>query len=486
MSTKAELISSRPLISSAPRAALSQSIVAGTVALVDAVVTSALGFIIYFSYVAEPEKTALYVTAIGGFTIVMLLAFNLGGLYRFSMIIAPRLQAARIITICCMLFLALVACAFAVKVSNQYSRIWAFSWLSSTIFAITFARYTVAMLVRRLAKAGILGRTIVIYGADRQGEQLLKHIEKQNEPWNRIAGVFDDRFARLSRRTESGLPILGNLEDLVLWSRMNRVDEVLIALPWSAQSRILALLNTLAKVPANIRMSPEFVGTDLFHRPTNYQFGVPMLSILEKPVAGWGAMSKIVMDYSLGAVFTILSLPLMAVVAAAIKIESKGPVFFRQPRYGFNNQLIEVLKFRTMHSDQQDTDANRLTERGDPRVTRVGNFLRKSSLDELPQLFNVLRGEMSLVGPRPHAIMAKAGGKLYEDVVAHYAVRHKVKPGITGWAQINGWRGNTETEGDLVGRLQHDIYYIENWSILFDLSIIMKTFGAVISGNNSY
>ena len=486
MATKADLLTSSTLLSPTPRAALSQSIVAGSVAFVDALVTCLLGFAIYLSYVSEPEKLALYTTAIGGFTIVMLLAFNFGGLYRFSMIIAPRMQAARIVTICLSLFLALVACAFALKISDQYSRMWAFSWIFSTIVCVALARYTFTLLVRRAAKAGVLGRNIVIYGADSQGGELLQHIEKQNEPWNRIAGVFDDRFARLSRKTQSGLPILGNLEDLVLWSRMNRVDEVLIALPWSAQSRILALLGKLAEVPANIRMSPEFIGTDLFHRPTNYQFGVPMLSILEKPVAGWGALSKKAMDYGLGFVFTAASIPLMAVIAAAIKLESKGPVFFRQPRYGFNNQLIEVLKFRTMYTDQQDADADRLTERDDPRVTRVGNFLRRSSLDELPQLFNVLLGEMSLVGPRPHALKAKAGGKLYEDVISHYAVRHKVKPGITGWAQINGWRGNTETEDDLVGRLQHDIFYIENWSILFDLSIILKTFGAVIGGKNSY
>jgi lipopolysaccharide/colanic/teichoic acid biosynthesis glycosyltransferase len=161
-------------------------------------------------------------------------------------------------------------------------------------------------------------------------------------------------------------------------------------------------------------------------------------------------------------------------------------VLFRQQRYGFNHQLIGMYKFRTMYVDRTDADAERLVERGDPRVTRVGAVLRRFSIDELPQLFNVLRGEMSVVGPRPHALQAKAAGRLYADVVDEYAVRHKVKPGITGWAQVNGWRGNTETEDDIIGRVEHDLYYIENWSLLFDFSIILRTIWVVLRTRNSY
>ena len=176
----------------------------------------------------------------------------------------------------------------------------------------------------------------------------------------------------------------------------------------------------------------------------------------------------------------------MAVIAVLIKLDSPGPVLFKQMRYGFNNKLIGVYKFRTMYADKSDQAAAKLTQRNDPRVTRVGAFLRRSSLDELPQLFNVLKGEMSVVGPRPHAVEAKAGGTLYEEVVDEYAVRHKVKPGITGWAQVNGWRGNTETEADLLGRVQHDLYYIDNWTILLDFIIILRTAWAVVKGENSY
>ena len=176
----------------------------------------------------------------------------------------------------------------------------------------------------------------------------------------------------------------------------------------------------------------------------------------------------------------------MALIAIAIKLESKGPLLFYQKRYGFNHKLIDVCKFRTMYTDLQDNNAEQLTTRDDPRVTRVGAVLRRLSLDELPQLCNVLRGQMSVVGPRPHAISAKAGGRLYGDVVDDYAARHRVKPGITGWAQVNGWRGNTEHEEDIKNRVAHDIYYIENWSVLFDLYIVYRTIGSVLFGKNSY
>jgi len=203
-------------------------------------------------------------------------------------------------------------------------------------------------------------------------------------------------------------------------------------------------------------------------------------------LSGWNTFAKAVIDFLLGSIFTLAALPLMGVIAVCIKLESNGSVFFVQQRYGFKNQLIEILKFRTMYAEDADPDASQLTTRNDPRVTKVGAVLRRWSLDELPQLLNVLSGEMSVVGPRPHAVRAKAGGRLYEEVVAEYAVRHKVKPGITGWAQVNGWRGNTDTEETIIKRVEHDLHYIENWSLLFDLKILMLTIRSIISGKNSY
>lgn len=197
-------------------------------------------------------------------------------------------------------------------------------------------------------------------------------------------------------------------------------------------------------------------------------------------------MIKRVFDLAGAALALVALAPVMALVALAIKLDSRGPVLFRQKRYGFNNELIEVLKFRSMYADQADAGARQLVSKGDARVTRVGRFIRKTSLDELPQLCNVLRGELSLVGPRPHALQAKAADALYHDVVDGYFARHKVKPGITGWAQVSGWRGETDTPEKIQKRVEHDLYYIDNWSVLFDLYILLRTPLALLSTNNAY
>jgi exopolysaccharide biosynthesis polyprenyl glycosylphosphotransferase len=193
-----------------------------------------------------------------------------------------------------------------------------------------------------------------------------------------------------------------------------------------------------------------------------------------------------VFDKTIAATALLLFSPLLAVIALAVKLDSRGPVLFRQKRYGFNNDLVEVWKFRSMHVEAADATASRLVTKNDPRVTRVGRIIRKASLDELPQLINVLMGTLSLVGPRPHAVQAKAADRLYPDVVADYFVRHKVKPGITGWAQINGWRGETDTPEKIRKRVEHDLFYIDNWSLGLDLYILAKTPLSLLNGENAY
>jgi len=235
-----------------------------------------------------------------------------------------------------------------------------------------------------------------------------------------------------------------------------------------------------------VRLGPGPVPTAYPASRLSLQYGLPMLSVMEKPLAGGDAMLKALFDKVVGSLLLVVLAPFLVLTAAAIKLDTPGPVFFVQQRYGFNNQRIGVWKFRTMHVAQQDDHADQLTTSNDPRVTRVGALLRRFSIDELPQLFNVLLGEMSLVGPRPHALHAKAAGKLYEHAVARYAARHKVKPGITGWAQVNGWRGETDTEEKILKRVEHDLHYIENWSLLFDIKILGLTPLVVLSGRNSY
>jgi exopolysaccharide biosynthesis polyprenyl glycosylphosphotransferase len=208
--------------------------------------------------------------------------------------------------------------------------------------------------------------------------------------------------------------------------------------------------------------------------------------LFDRPISGRSYALKLVEDLAFAGIALLFMAPLMLVIAAAINLDSPGPVLFKQRRFGFNNNLIEVWKFRTMRTDCADADADVQTTKQDPRVTRVGQFLRKSSLDELPQLINVLRGEMSIVGPRPHAVATKAEGQLFENVVYGYAARHRVKPGITGWAQVNGWRGETDTIDKIRKRVEHDLYYIDHWSVWLDLYIMVKTCLVVFRDENAY
>ena len=195
---------------------------------------------------------------------------------------------------------------------------------------------------------------------------------------------------------------------------------------------------------------------------------------------------KNTLDRAIALIAIVLLSPIMLAVALAVRFESKGPIFFRQKRFGFNNELVQVFKFRSMYTDMSDASASKLVTKGDPRVTKVGRIIRKTSLDELPQLFNVLQGQLSLVGPRPHATQAKAAGTLYDQVIDGYFSRHKVKPGITGWAQINGWRGETDTHEKLEQRVKHDLDYIDRWSLALDLYILAKTPMALLKIENAY
>jgi len=211
-----------------------------------------------------------------------------------------------------------------------------------------------------------------------------------------------------------------------------------------------------------------------------------LIDVADKPIQDWDSLVKAVFDKVAAGLLLVVLAPVMLLAALAIKLDSRGPVLFRQKRLGFNNDLIEIYKFRSMYVEQTDGNADKLVTRHDPRVTRIGRFLRRTSLDELPQLFNVLGGSLSLVGPRPHALQAKAANRLYHEVVDGYFARHKVKPGITGWAQVNGWRGETDTPEKITKRVEHDLYYIENWSLLLDLYILLKTPVALVRSENAY
>ena len=269
-------------------------------------------------------------------------------------------------------------------------------------------------------------------------------------------------------------------------ARHLRTVRMPVALPWQAAARLRDVVQQLAVTPIAIRLAPDLAAFDYAGRSFVQVAGLPMLHLFDRPISGWSRVTKAAEDYLLGTLFLILLSPLLLIIALAIKLDSPGPTLFRQRRLGFNNNPIEVWKFRSMHADKEDPDCLVQVTKDDPRVTRVGRLLCRTSFDELPQLANVLRGEMSIVGPRPHAPGTRARGQLFEEVVERYAARHRVKPGITGWAQVNGWRGETNTLEKIQKRVEYDLYYIDNWSIWFDLRIIARTVAVLLRDNRAY
>ena len=365
-------------------------------------------------------------------------------------------------------------------------RPWVLAWFVASVAILAVLRIGVSFYVRRLAAAGRLVRRTVIVGGGKNAEELIELLDRAANKGIEIVGIFDDRKDDRSPETIMGYKKLGSFEALETFCREQDIDLLIVTLPMAAEARILQLLKMLWVLPVDIRLSAT--SSRLRFRPQAYSYisNVPVLNLFDKPLTDWDTLLKEVEDRVLGTLLLILAAPVMALVALAVKWDSRGPVFFTQKRQGFNNEEIKIYKFRSMYVDQADANAAKLVTRDDPRVTRVGRFIRKTSLDELPQLLNVVKGELSLVGPRPHASMAKAKDQAYVDVVDGYYARHKIKPGVTGWAQINGWRGETDTYEKIQRRVEYDLDYIDNWSILFDLYIIALTPISLITTRNAY
>ena len=382
--------------------------------------------------------------------------------------------------------LFMITLGFLLKSSDVVSRGWALGWFGTGGVTLLTLRAVSTLWVRRLKRRGTFNQRVAIFGAGAQGARFAEYVQTHDRLTISLVGFFDDRRDGRVPTAAANVPVLGNLSALVSMIRDGRVDQVVVALPWSAEMRLQQVVSRLALTPVKIRLAPDLASFVFARRPLVMLGEMPMMTLFERPISGIDATVKSLEDKILTVMILALIWPLLLVIAVAIKIDSRGPVLFRQPREGFNNRTFHVYKFRSMHHNRAQTDAIEQAGRGDARVTRVGKILRRTSFDELPQLFNVLQGPMSLVGPRPHAPSTRAGGRLFSDVVVSYAARHKVKPGITGWAQVCGWRGETDTEDKLVKRFEHDLHYIENWSILFDFYILLRTVGAVLLPRNAF
>ncbi len=410
-------------------------------------------------------------------------AYYMLGLYQFRRILNPFRDFHKLILGFAAGIIIFLALAFGLKISDSFSRVWLTLFAISGSVSIVLVRLVGFYVITRMAGAGLLRRHVVIVGTGPQAERILLRLREEQPKLHVIAGVFDDDAA-VRQEHVAGHPVLGGLDDLEKFTRLNRVDEIVIAMPWSEDERVIRVVERVRQLPPSVHLGTDLVG---FHFPVlaspNHFSGAPILEVVKAPMSGWKSVLKWLEDKILAALLLLLFSPVMALIALAIRLEGPGPILFRQKRYGYNNQVFEILKFRSMGLQQATESATDQATRGDPRFTRVGRVIRRTSLDELPQLFNVLGGSMSLVGPRPHPV---GMNEEYAALIHGYFARHRVRPGITGWAQINGLRGETDTLEKMAQRIRYDTDYVENWSIAFDLQILVTTVFVGFFHENAY
>ncbi len=371
----------------------------------------------------------------------------------------------------------LLAVAFFDRLTDQYSRLWIFYWLALGVGLSSGARVGVAAYIGRRQRAGNLSVSVAIVGNEPFAQQVIDQITAAGDIEVRVVGIFAPRLAG------AGVASDATVEGLLRLARKTHIDEIIVHLPDKRDAAFGAVLRRLGELPVNVNLCPDLSDLPISPRKLTVLQETFMINVFERPLSGWSAVLKRGEDVVLSGLLLLFFAPLMLLIALAVKLDGSGPVFFRQPRFGFNNNPFTVLKFRTMRPDAASDATVPQARRNDPRVTRVGRVLRKTSLDELPQLINVLRGDMSMVGPRPHAI---AHNEYYAEVIDGYLRRHRVKPGITGWAQVNGLRGETATVQAMHDRVKHDLYYIENWSLRFDCWILLRTLVVGFMHRNAY
>jgi len=463
---------------------ISSAVVSGIFIFLDSLWFLLSGPVVYTFYIGGNLWAAdLYPAAVCFVWLVALFLCRYSGLYNFNAIMSPFGNLAQIVVSCVTAFLFLMAVFFSLKVSEEISRVWTFGYAMTACIGVFLTRLIGFVVISHLANIGIFARNVLIVGGGRQAERLLEQLEKEKPRFNNVIGVFDDRHARIGPSV-AGVPVLGNLDEMMRFVRSHRIDDIIVTLPWNADERLMSIISRLRELPANIHLGSDLVGFRFPYRPSpNHFIGIPMMQVVKTPLSGWNIVMKWLEDRVLSAILIVMFSPILAAVALAIRLESPGPIIFRQKRFGYNNEVFHIFKFRSMYHGGKIPEKTVQATKDDPRITRVGRFIRKTSLDELPQLFNVLFGDMSLVGPRPHAV---DHNEEYGALIAGYFARHRVKPGITGWAQINGLRGETDTLEKMEVRVRYDTYYAENWSLFFDLQILARTAIVGFVNKNAY
>ncbi len=461
----------------------SASFLSEVVGLVDVALILAAAAIPYFGYVTyNAVLVEYYIFCVGFVTTTTILMLSRSGMYEPLALVRPVSKSDLVIVSVVSAFLFFLTIAFSLKVSDLYSRIWIYTFAGLSVTFLLIGRIAVGQALRRLDARRVIGRNLVVLGSGAEAERFLEAFQRKRPCLADVVAVFGPTDG--AGGEVAGHRIRGGAAALVAYARSNRVDDIVIAMPLNADGPLQETLEALKELPVNVYVASQLLDYELRFKPAfGYPRELPLFEVVQRPISGWNALLKNLEDYVLATLLLLILSPLLILIALAIKIDSPGPVFFMQPRLGFNNKEFRIYKFRSMYHRKIPEARVKQATKGDPRVTRVGRFIRRTSLDELPQLLNVLNGTMSLVGPRPHAL---SHNEDYGRRIRGYFARHKVKPGITGWAQVNNLRGETETLDKMQARVEYDIYYAENWSLLFDLRILIMTVFVVLFQKTAY
>jgi len=462
----------------------SSDVVPGIALLIDVAMIAFAAMGCYLAIMVRITPELSYYTFCTVFIALCYLALgHRAGFYTINTIMRPLSRADDIMIANITGFFLFYSVIVSLDDIDHYYIPWIFYFFGASTAALIMARVVLFMALRMLSERAVLGRSMVVLGTGAQAARFIARLGDAKPYFSSMIGVFGVDPDHLPSTFE-GQPVLGGLNDLLSCARRQRIDDVVVALPWNADRNVIAAIERLKELPVNVYLSSDLVGYELAFRPVAAQFSaLPVFEVVQKPISGWSYALKTIEDYVLTVIILVLLSPILLLIALAIKLDTPGPVFFMQQRLGFNNKAFAIYKFRSMYHSETPETVVRQATKGDPRVTRVGRLIRATSLDELPQLLNVLDGSMSLVGPRPHAI---SHNEEYGAQIRGYFARHRVKPGITGWAQVNGLRGETEALELMEARVRHDVYYAENWSLFLDLKILVMTAMVVFFQKSAY
>lgn len=449
----------------------------------DIAIVGGTGVLSAWLYFGTPDVSGTRGLAILFAVVIAWLAFKHVGLHELAMAPRPLSQLRRAATAVMMTVLVVATIGYVTRTGAEISRLWTVLWLVWAILAFVATRTVISAAYARLEVAECFARRHVVFATAAnlaRLDSLLARWSSFMRPSETICAIFvDDPEAAARYPSPWRDLVVGSFDDFIAWRERDSVDQAVVLMPPDDHRRLDPVLERLGIIAVDVDLIAGDVDEVWARRRVSKVAGLPSVRIMTRPLDAQQRLVKRLEDIAVAGLALLILSPLLLLTAVAIRLDSPGPIFFRQRRHGFNNRTFEVLKFRTMYHRPQASSVQQAT-RNDPRVTRVGAILRRTSVDELPQIINVLRGEMSIVGPRPHAI---EHNDHFARRIRSYLARHRVRPGITGWAQVKGFRGETETVEKMRARVEHDLFYVDNWSLAFDVRIILATFRCLIHPN---